>query len=359
FTVTALDASNNVVPSYTGTVSFNSTDLAAVLPASYTFVASDNGVHTFSATLNTAGIHLLGAADTIAAAVNGVQANISVLAPPATHLRVIGYPSPTTVGGSNSVTVTALDASNNVVPGYTGTVHFTSTDGAAVLPADYSFVAGDGGTHNFNVSFNTVGTQTLTATDTGTASINGSQANILVNAGAATHFTLTGYPSPASPGVSNTFTVTALDAQNNTATGYTGSVHFTSTDGAAILPANYTFQPADAGVRTFNATLTTAGTQTLTVTDTVAASITGSSASISVSAVAPSILVQPQTMTVVPPDAVTFTVTAQANNGGTFPMLGRRTARPFLGRLLLPIRCLRRNFQKTRMPIRLRSPKVA
>ncbi|MBK8791423.1 MAG: DNA/RNA non-specific endonuclease [Holophagaceae bacterium] len=178
-------------------------------------------------------------------------------------------------------------------------------------------MAGDGGTHNFNVSFNTVGTQTLTATDTGTASINGSQANILVNAGAATHFTLTGYPSPASPGVSNTFTVTALDDQNNTATGYTGSVHFTSTDGAAILPANYTFQPADAGVRTFNATLTTAGTQTLTVTDTVAASITGSSASISVSAVAPSILVQPQTMTVVPPDAVTFTVTAQANNGGT------------------------------------------
>ena len=188
-------------------MSFNSTDLAAVLPASYTFVASDNGVHTFSATLNTAGIHLLGAADTIAAAVNGVQANISVLAPPATHLRVIGYPSPTTVGGSNSVTVTALDASNNVVPGYTGTVHFTSTDGAAVLPADYSFVAGDGGTHNFNVSFNTVGTQTLTATDTGTASINGSQANILVNAGAATHFTLTGYPSPASPGVSNIRTI--------------------------------------------------------------------------------------------------------------------------------------------------------
>jgi len=324
FTVTALDASNQVVPTYTGTVSFSSTDAAAVIPANYTFVASDNGAHTFSATLNTAGTHSLGAADTLTASLNGVQANISVLAPPATHLRVTGYPSPTTIGASHAVTVTALDASNNAVTGYTGTLHFTSTDGAAVLPADYTFAVSDGGAHNFNVSFNTVGTQALTATDIVTASITGSQASITVNAGAATHFTLTGFPSPASPGVSNTLTVTALDAQNNAATGYTGTIHFTSTDGAAVLPGNYAFQPADAGVHTFSATLTTAGTQTLTVTDTVAASITGSSASISVSAVAPSIQVQPQTKTVVPPDAVTFTVTAQANNGGTLSYVWKK-----------------------------------
>jgi len=331
FTVTALDASNQVVPTYSGTVSFSSTDAAAVIPANYTFVASDNGAHTFNATLNTAGTQSLGVADTLTASLNGVQTNISVQAPPATHLRVSGYPSPTTVGASHAITVTALDASNNVVPAYIGTVHFTSTDVGAVLPADYTFTAADSGTHSFSVSFNTVGTQALTATDTVTASITGSQASITVNAGAATHLTITGFPSPASPGASNFFTVTALDSQNNTATGYTGTVHFTSTDGAAVLPANYTFQAADAGIHSFNATLTTAGAQTLTATDTVAASITGSSASISVSAVAPSILVQPQTKTVVPPDAVTFTVTAQANNGGTLSYVWKKNGTAISG----------------------------
>ena len=36
-------------------------------------------------------------------------------------------------------------------------------------------------------------------------------------------------------------TVTAVDAYGNVATGYTGTVHFTSSDGQAVLPANYTF----------------------------------------------------------------------------------------------------------------------
>ena len=34
-------------------------------------------------------------------------------------------------------------------------------------------------------------------------------------------------------------------------TGYTGTVHFTSTDNTATLPANYTFTAADKGVHTF------------------------------------------------------------------------------------------------------------
>ena len=37
-------------------------------------------------------------------------------------------------GGSFSATVTALDASNNTVTGYSGTVHFSSTDLQATLP---------------------------------------------------------------------------------------------------------------------------------------------------------------------------------------------------------------------------------
>jgi len=40
--------------------------------------------------------------------------------------------------------------------------------------------------------------------------------------------------------VAFSFTVTARDVFNNVATGYAGTVHITSTDGAAVLPANST-----------------------------------------------------------------------------------------------------------------------
>ena len=76
------------------------------------------------------------------------------------------------------------------------------------------------------------------------------------------------------------FTVTAQDQFNNTATGYAGTVHFTSSDGNATLPADSTLTN---GVGTFNATLKTAGNQTITATDTVTNSITGTSNTITVS----------------------------------------------------------------------------
>lgn len=92
-------------------------------------------------------------------------------------------------------------------------------------------------------------------------------------------------PSTAIAGTAFSLTVTAKDSYGNTATGYTGTVHFTSTDGAAVLPGNYTFTAADAGVHTFTsgATLKTAGSQTITVTDTGTASITGTTPAITVS----------------------------------------------------------------------------
>ena len=46
---TAEDAYGNTNVNYAGTVSFISSDVAALLPASYTFVATDAGVHTFIA----------------------------------------------------------------------------------------------------------------------------------------------------------------------------------------------------------------------------------------------------------------------------------------------------------------------
>ncbi len=83
------------------------------------------------------------------------------------------------------------------------------------------------------------GNQTITATDTQSSSNTGTTNNVSVSAGAATHF-VGQCLGTATAGTAFNFTVTALDAFNNTATGYSGMVHFTSSDGAASLPADVT-----------------------------------------------------------------------------------------------------------------------
>src|SRR5207237_9222685 len=67
---------------------------------------------------------------------------------------------------------------------------------------------------------------------------------ITVSAGAATHFAVSA-PSSATAGSAFNFTVTAQDQFNNTATAYGGTVHFTSSDGLAVLPANSTLSSSD------------------------------------------------------------------------------------------------------------------
>jgi hypothetical protein len=102
------------------------------------------------------------------------------LPPPATKLSV-SAPGSATSGTAFSVTVTALDANNNRVPTYTGTVHLTSTNGTATLPGNSTLTNGQG---VFSVTLKT-GTWTVTATDTVTGTITGTSANIAVAAPAA------------------------------------------------------------------------------------------------------------------------------------------------------------------------------
>ncbi len=314
FTLTARDQSGNPATGYTGTVHFTSSDAQAVLPANYTFIAADNGVHTFTITLKTAGTQSFTATDTVTASITGTQSGITVNAAAAATFVVTGFPPSTTAGTAQSFTVTARDAFGNTATGYTGTNHFTSTDGQATLPANYTFVAADAGTHTFTATFKTAGTQSLTATDTTTASITGTQSGIAVTAAAASIFSVSGPPNTTA-GTAQSFTVTARDAFDNAVTGYTGTVHFTSSDALATLPADYTFIAADSGVHTFTATLMTSGTQSFTATDTTTGSITGS-ANVTVSSAA-------ATLTISGPSSTTagiaqsFTVTAKDAFGNT------------------------------------------
>lgn len=86
--------------------------------------------------------------------------------------------------------------------------------------------------------------------------------------GVARSLVLEGVTSFTTPGTSTTFTVKAIDASGKIATGYRGTVNFSSTDTAAGLPASYTFTASDQGAHTFTLQTNTVGTQSLTVTGT-------------------------------------------------------------------------------------------
>lgn len=91
----------------------------------------------------------------------------------ATPYFQLAAPASETAGQSYSYTVTARAPDGTLASSYTGTVHFTSSDAQAVLPADYTFAAGDGGVHTFSVMLKSAGNQTITATDATTGSITG------------------------------------------------------------------------------------------------------------------------------------------------------------------------------------------
>ena len=129
------------------------------------------------------------------------------------------------------------------------------------------------------------------------------------------------------------FTVTAEDPYGNTATAYTGIIHFTGSDSLATvgagLPSNYTFTSGtggDDGKHSFSAMLETAGTQSIRATDTVSSTISGTQPDILVAAAAATQLV----VTTPPPNplpagqAFNMVVVAEDPFGG-------RSSRPIIG----------------------------
>jgi hypothetical protein len=168
--VEAEDAHHHIVPSFTGTVtvSLGTADGGAIIPATFRFTAANHGVHAFTATLSATGPQTI---KTVSGALSG-QAALTVDAP-VTHFSVSTLTRTVYAGANTVVSVVALDANNQPVPGYTGTVHFMSTDLLANLPDDYTFTAADGGTHLFSVTFDSTGPQTVTVNDTATRTIVG------------------------------------------------------------------------------------------------------------------------------------------------------------------------------------------
>ena len=196
-----------------------------------------------------------------------------------------------------------------MVTTYIGTVQFASTDTQAVLPGNSSLTRGTG---TFSVILKTATgqaapTQAIAVSDTAGQLTPGMLTSIVVNAASASQLSVTGPSTAINAGAATSFTVTALDQFGNSATTYSGTLHFTSSDAHAILPAN---AKLTMGTGAFSVTLITVGSQTATATDVATPSITGT-ADITVPPV--SVMVSPATSTVFLGATQAFT----ANVGGT------------------------------------------
>jgi hypothetical protein len=221
---------------------------------------------TLTMTLGTPTNGILGAAIANTLTIHESHDNFLVVAP---NAAVAGAPF--------IFTVTAWNSQHNPDTAYSGTVHFTSTDPSAVLPADAVLTGGFG---YFLGTVKSAGVQTVSATDVTIPLIAGVSTPITVTAGAATSFAFSNVPASAVTGKAFNMLVTAFDQFGNDATNYAGHVHFTSSDPNAVLPAD-TALTHGAGVFSFS--LATPGNQTISATDSLAVNpvITGTSSVIS------------------------------------------------------------------------------
>ena len=248
-TITAKDAYGNVDTYYAGSTLYFSGPGTAPGGQVPTVENTDVGLATAVAFTN--GVSNAGAATLIAYRAQSTTVDVSdgsidssgntaydldltVGAAAAATLDLTPEGGSTTAGAAFSVIVTAYDSYGNPATGYTGVVHFTSTDGSATLPGDYTFSSSS---HTFTngVTLFTSGTRNVTVTDLGNGSLTDTE-TWSVSAAAAATLDLTPEGGSTTAGAAFSVIVTAYDSYGNPATGYTGIVHFTSTDGSATLP---------------------------------------------------------------------------------------------------------------------------
>jgi len=176
--IEARDQFNNVATGFTSTATITSSGTLSAGGTTTNFSAGVLTTHSVTITSAQSTTTL-----TAANGPNNGTSNQFSVGPGATStLEVSGIPNPAGAGVPHSFTVRARDSFGNTTPGYTGTVAFTSSDSSATLPSNYAFTAPDAGVRVFTpgVTFATLGTQSVTATDTVTPAITGSQSGITV-----------------------------------------------------------------------------------------------------------------------------------------------------------------------------------
>ncbi|MFS8130858.1 MAG: beta strand repeat-containing protein [Candidatus Dojkabacteria bacterium] len=184
--------------------------------------------------------------------------NINISQQVVQNFLVTNISDPQVQGNSSSVIVVARDSENFTVDWYTGTIHFTSSDSNAILPADYTFTAADKGLKTFvnGVAFATIGEQYVRVTDGN--GVTGEQINITVNTNPAGPITQVRFKDATSPTIVQTnvastpFTVQLRDSNGQGANAGVGGfqIRVSSTSGTGQFSSSASGPWSSSGVFT-------------------------------------------------------------------------------------------------------------
>jgi alpha-tubulin suppressor-like RCC1 family protein len=118
-----------------------------------------------------------------ATAPNGVVATQQVAIGARYNLAISGIPDEIQASIPSSVTIQALDYTGQPQPSYVGTIHFSSSDQAAIVPQDYTFKTDDAGNATFinGLIFRTPGQWCFDAADTADADLSGQKCVTVTN----------------------------------------------------------------------------------------------------------------------------------------------------------------------------------
>src|SRR6266404_187351 len=196
-----------------------------------------------------------------------------------------GTPIAQTAGAAFNVTVNAVDANWNLINTVTDTARLTASDSNAVLPANAALV---NGTKTFSVTLKTAGSGTVTASDvTANTKTANTSSSVSVNPGSFAKLQLlvpgetaapgtgsgkTGTPGAQTAGSAFIVSVNAVDANWNLVN-TNDTVSINSSDANAALPSSAGLV---SGTKVFSVTLKTAGSATLTSSNTTHSAIPSS-----------------------------------------------------------------------------------
>jgi len=183
---------------------------------------------------------------------------------PGTPTFTLTAPASSTLGIAFDVKVTANngDGSN-----YLGTIHFTSSDGSASLPTNYTFTSADANTHTFTggVTLNTGGADAITVSDArqtsnpGGATVNVGTQPTTISVGSSGNPSLYGQPvtltaSVTSPAAGTpTGSVTFFDGANQLGSGTLNAQASANLSTSSLSSGSHTINAMYGGDPTFSA----------------------------------------------------------------------------------------------------------
>jgi hypothetical protein len=268
FSVEVMNGGGTRVKNYVGTIIPSSTDGTATLPA-LSFTLSDVGLKNYVVKFNQSGTQTLTLTEQSLPSVTKTSSGVVVSAAAPQTLRFVNLGATIVQNKSfPTVQVEVIDAFGNRVLSSTPTITLSLISGSGVLSGSLSPSAISGLASFGDVQYNTVENITLRASSIGLISVDSGALSVV--ASGLYSFSIEAPFRDLNPGEPSLVNVIkAVDAVGDTVTNYTGTVHFSSSDNMATLPADVSFQPFDSGVISLTNAFTfqTVGTQIYTVED--------------------------------------------------------------------------------------------